>query len=261
MCRAAKSKAASSQKMKKKLGLVQSCGIGDIIIALPIAKFYHDRGVEVYWPIDERFLPSFRDAVDYVTFIPFPFKPNADGFINTPLKLLNAVSCDRIVTLYSYIANTAINNKTFYACLKFDEYKYAIAGVPFAEKWNLAIKRNPKREQALFDAVVKNPDYVVVHKQGSNARRDVIVPARCKDHQRIEIDERTDCIFDWLMVLEKARFLLLIDSCFSNLVEQLEIKVEKQFVLRSDVHFTPVLLGDWSFYGEPMGAREMAVAV
>jgi len=63
--------------MKKTLGLIQSRGIGDIIIALPIAKYYHDRGVEVYWPIDARFLPSFQNAVDYVKFIPFPFHPQS----------------------------------------------------------------------------------------------------------------------------------------------------------------------------------------
>jgi len=243
--------------MKKTLGLVQSRGIGDIIIALPIAKYYHDRGIEVHWPIDERFLTSFRGAVDYVKFIPFSFRFTVDGFLHTPLRLLKAVPCDRMIALYSHLSNTAISNRAFYASLKFDEYKYAIAGVPFAEKWNLAIKRDPARERALFDAVVKNGDYIVVHNHGSNARREVEVPPRYRNLQCIEIDERTDCIFDWLLILEKARFLLLIDSCFSNLVDQLGLKVEKQFILRSDVRFTPVLREDWSFYGEPTPTREM----
>jgi len=34
-----------NSSMSKKLGLIQSRGIGDIIIGLPIAKYYHDRGV------------------------------------------------------------------------------------------------------------------------------------------------------------------------------------------------------------------------
>jgi len=249
-----------SQKMKRKLGLIQSRGIGDIIIALPIAKYYHDRGVEVHWPIDERFLPSFRNAVDYVNFIPFPFQSTIEGFFNTPVNLLKGVPCDRAVSLYSYLSKTTICNKAFYASLKFDEYKYAISGVPFAEKWNLVIKRDPEREQALFNAVVRSGDYIVVHKQGSVASCEVGVPPRFRNMQCIEISQRTDCIFDWLLILEKARFLLLIDSCFSNLVDQLGLTVEKQFILRSDVHFTPVLRGDWSFYGEPAGARGMVVA-
>ena len=246
--------------MKKTLGLIQSRGIGDIIIALPIAKYYHERGVEVHWPIDEHFLPSFRGAVDYVKFIPFPFQSTIDGFLNTPVTLLKAARCDRMIALYSFLSNVPVTNKAFFASLKFDEYKYAVAGVPFAEKWNLAITRDPAREQALFDAVVKSDDYVVVHKQGSNAHREVLVPPRYRKMQCIEIDERTDCIFDWLLVLERARFLLLIDSCFSNLVDQLGLKVAKQFMLRSDIRFTPVLREDWSYYGEAAGAREMVVA-
>ena len=59
---------------RRTLGLEQTRGIGDIIIALPIAKWYHDRGVKVYWPIDERFFGSFNRAVDYVEFLPFSFK-------------------------------------------------------------------------------------------------------------------------------------------------------------------------------------------
>jgi len=246
-----------SQTMKKTLGLIQSRGIGDIIIALPIAKYYHDRGVEVYWPIDARFLPSFQNAVDYVKFIPFPFHPTIDGFLNTPVKLLQAVPCERKIPLYSFLSNTPISNKALSTSLKFDEYKYAIAGVPFAEKWRLSIRRDPDREQALFEAVVKDREYVVSHRQGSNVQRQVLVPPAFQHLQCIEIDERTDCVFDWLRVLENARLLILIDSCFSNLVDQLGIKCEKQFILRSDIRFTPVLREDWSFYGEPAGAREM----
>jgi hypothetical protein len=236
--------------MNRMLGLLQSRGIGDIIIALPIAKYFHDRGVSVYWPVDERLFPNFRDAVDYAHFIPFEFQPTLKGFIQEPLRLLKAVPCEQVVPLYNSLTKVGIANRAFHTSLKFDEYKYAIAGVPFAEKWNLSIRRNAAREKDLFDRVVEKEDYVVVHQQGSNAQRRVEVPERFQQMQRIEIDERTDCVFDWLMVLERARFLLLIDSCFSNLVEQLGLKGEKQFILRSDVRFTPVLRGVWGFYGE-----------
>jgi hypothetical protein len=234
---------------KPKLGLIQSRGIGDIIIALPIAKWYHDRGVEIYWPIDARFLSSFTSAVDYVRFIPFVFKPDIEGFLNAPKRLLKAVGCDKVVCLYSFLSNVPSTYPAFFATLKFDEYKYAAAGVPFAEKWNLSIRRNAKREQALFDRTVRNENYVVVHRQGSNTHSHVSVPARFADHQVIEIDERTDCIFDWLLILERARFLTLLDSCFANLVEQLGFGNEKVFILRSQIQFTPVLRSNWQYYG------------
>lgn len=233
--------------MPERLGLIQSRGIGDIIIALPIAKWYHDHGVEVHWPIDERFYPSFREAVDYVRFIPFAFQPNAEGFVNGPVRRLKAVACNRIVPLYSYLSNCPVNVPAYFHSLKFDEYKYAAAGVPFSEKWRLSIRRNPQREQEFFDRTVRSENYIVVHRQGSNARSDAAIPARYQGYQVIEIEEKTDCIFDWLLVLEKAKFLLLIDSCFANLVEQLGFTNEKTFIFRSDVRFTPVLRGNWRF--------------
>jgi hypothetical protein len=241
---------ATAHHEPRKLGIVQSRGIGDVIIALPIAKWYHDRGVRVFWPIDERFLGSFKPAVDYVEFIPFPFKPTLEGFLTYPQRVLRSIPCERIVVLYSYLAGTPSPHPALFASMKFDEYKYAVAGVPFNEKWNLTIRRNREREERLYSKLVKRDDYIVVHRQGSNVRKDAHIPPQYSGHQVIEINEQTDCVFDWLLVLERARFLLLIDSCFSNLVEQLGFGNEKMFVLRSEARFTPVLRSNWQFHGE-----------
>jgi len=242
----------------KTLGLIQARGIGDIIIALPIAKWYHDRGFRVLWPIDGRLAPSFRPAVNYVQFIPFPFRPTIEGFVTHPERLLRSMSADRMVPLYGDLPNVPNPHSALLGSLKFDEYKYAVAGVPFAEKWNLCIRRDARREAALYDRLVKKDDYVVVHRHGSTFSKDVTVPPRFEDHQVIEVDEQTDSIFDWLLVLERARFLLLIDSCFAKLVDQLGFTNEKMFILRSETRFTPVLRSNWQYYSEksaPMPAE------
>jgi hypothetical protein len=57
----------------------------------------------------------------------------------------------------------------------------------------------------------------------------------------------TDNIFDWLLILEKANLLILIDSCFANLVEQLNMPNTKIFGFRSEIAFTPVLKNRWRF--------------
>jgi hypothetical protein len=238
-----------------KLGLVQSRGIGDIIIALPIAKHFHDRGISIYWPIDERFLPSFETAVDYVKFLPFRFEPNLDGFLRNPLRLFREAGCDRYVVLYSVLTTQGaefqgVTNKALSASLKFDEYKYAVAGVPFGEKWNLSIRRDLKREEALYRELVTRDDYVVVHRAGSNFEAAFNVPERHREMLVVEVSERTPNIFDWLTIFERAKHLYLIDSCFSNLVEQLNLPTEKTFLLRSDIRFTPVLRNKWRYFGE-----------
>lgn len=233
----------------RKLGLVQARGLGDIIIALPIARYFHDRGWHVVWPIDRTFLTSFAPAVDYVEFLPFDFTADAEGFLLTPMRLLKAAGCEKIIPLYSYLPGIAIADPVLFKSLKFDEYKYAITEVPFGEKWNLALQRNPEREQALYDRLVRKERYVVRQLSGSDCRLQCDDPRVQQAEQVIEIEPLTDSIFDWLLLLEKASGLLLIDSCFSNLVEQLGIRTPKTFVFRSDVRSTPVLRGEWKLRG------------
>lgn len=57
----------------KKLGIIQPGRIGDIVICLPIAKWYHDRGYEVLWPVKKDMIKHFENYVDYVKFVPIEF--------------------------------------------------------------------------------------------------------------------------------------------------------------------------------------------
>ena len=229
-----------------KIGLIQSRGLGDIIIALPIAKYFADRGNEVLWPIHEEFVPSFRTAAPYVEFI--PIKKDVLSMYEVPLERLQSRGCERILPLYSFLGSRKdIVNERFAESFRFDEYKYAVAGVPFREKWNLQIVRDGEREQRLFQGVVAGRDFVVCHLQGSNVRANLDVEAIAQGRSIVEITDRTDNILDWLSVIERASLRIMIDSCFSNLTEQLRISGPKIFIRRSKMAFTPVMLGDWTF--------------
>jgi len=232
---------------RPRLGLIQSRGLGDIIIALPIAKYWADAGWDVYWPIDARFLPSFRDAVDYVHFIPFAFDNTTNGFLMEPIRILKAQGCEKIITLYSYISNAKVSDPVLFNSLKFDEYKYAIAGVPFSLKWSLSITRNQQREESLYSRLVKQKDYIVTHLTGSNCRMAHRPDPKFAGMQVIDIQEQTESIFDWLRIIENAKQLVMVDSCFSNLTEQLNISIPKALYLRSDTRFTPVYKNGWKF--------------
>lgn len=228
----------------RKIGLIQSRGIGDIIIALPIAKWYSDRGCHVLWPIDKTFYPSFLKSVNYVEFIPFEFNHTIEGFLTTPMRLLQERGCETTIPLYSFLGGVKLPKRELYGSLKFDEYKYAISGVPFCEKWKLSIIRDAFREDALFAKLVKNERYVVEHLKGSNCQFDN--PFRFDPSlQVVKISEETDNVFDWIKILENAEFIVMVDSCFANLVEQIGITRPKAFVLRSDIRFSPVLLSNW----------------
>ncbi|QKM65384.1 hypothetical protein DCO17_09120 [Polynucleobacter tropicus] len=226
--------------------------MGDIIIALPIAKFFSDSGNEVFWPIDEDFISSFREAVPWVNWIAVP-KNAKDFFYQTPLDLLTDVGVEDAVILYSYLSSHLdLPNKLLQGVLKFDQYKYAISNVPFSKKWDLdnCLHRNFSRENELFSHLVKQEKYMVVHQVGSDkTKKFTLDGARENGYQIIEISEITDSIFDWLKILENAKALVLVDSVFSNLVEQLGIgrEIPKYFGIRSNVALTPVLLGNWHY--------------
>jgi hypothetical protein len=68
--------------------------------------------------------------------------------------------------------------------------------------------------------------------------------------QVIEITDLTDNFLDWIAVIERASQRIMIDSCFSNLTDQLGIAGKKVFLVRSPWEFTPVLLGDWVYLSQ-----------
>ena len=236
--------------MKERIGLIQTRGIGDIIIALPIADHYQELGYEVYWPIDHRFCEMFRRVKPLINFIPVPGKQQdgRDFFLMDPLRLLQEKECSRIIILYSYIGGLNVCDTRLAHALKFDEYKYAIASVPFAKKWSLKLERDLKREEALFERLGIDREFALIHDTGSDIKIPLPIPMDVKrDFQLVHIEDLTDSPFDWLLTIERASRLVMLDSCFSNIVEQMNISTKKRLVTRSDMHFTPVYKNGWEF--------------
>ena len=234
-----------------KIGLIQTRGIGDIVIALPIARNLVDQGHTVLWPIYAPYVGPFREAAPYVQFVPLDGS-EGDWMLPRPLAVLKENGCDRIVPLASHVRGypQLVARPDLAAVMKFDQYKYAVTGVPFREKWNLQIVRNRDREEALFARVVREKDFVVCHLTGSDFRAQLDVRSMAGGRQVIEITNLTDNFFDWIAVIERASMRIMIDSCFSNLTDQLGFPGKKIFLVRSAWEFTPVLLGDWLYLGQ-----------
>ena len=234
---------------KTKLGIIQSRGLGDLVIALPIAGYYRDLGYEIYWPISEEFYSSMHKAAPWVHWIPVK-TDHGPFFYDVPMQKLADLGVSEVICLYQALTgHPEFSAEKYFQFTKFDQYKYIKANVPFKNKWRLReyIQRDYVREHALFDKLVSNENYVAVHRKGSDFSVNVdlsIVPA---GWQVIEITEQTDCIFDWLVILEKAQSLILVDSVFANLVDQLEIGDDRYFIQRSHIGLTPVLGGNWTW--------------
>lgn len=263
----------------QKLGFVQARGVGDIIIAMPILKWYYSRGHEVHLVCDKQYVKSLSYAFPYVTFHGvYDEEKNLVGNIankfwyEEPKSILEKAGCEHIIS-FPYEEVDAANNgglpkelahrvggpfeagavqKNLTFHLNFDQFKYALAGVPFEEKWNLDLRRNYESEYALFNRVVTNPGcYMVCHTNVNNGTiQGKVEPTPFKqmygsDIQVIEISKLTDNIFDWLTILEHATAFIAIDSSYVNLVDQLGFKCDKYFIQRSPSVFTPVLREKW----------------
>jgi hypothetical protein len=257
---------------RTKLGIIQSRGLGDIVIALPVARAYWEDGHDIYWPICEPFVASFRESVPWITWLPVPVDPQGRFFLETPLSLLadqGITSEDDMLYLYQYLSS--VPEKTdpdLFAMMKFDQYKYAITGVPFSKKWELSecITRNVEREQKLYDQVVTSDRYMVYQGTASDVAYEIDLSSIDPAVEKIEITELTDSIFDWLKVLEGAETIILIDSVFANLIDQLKIcgSADLYFMRKWNrkVDGNPVLLGDWSYIHveAPAGVQVQSIA-
>ncbi len=235
-----------------KIGLIQTRGIGDIIIAAPIAYYFIHQGHEVFWPVDSRFYAAVQAAFPEIRFILINKEETGDAtlayFYSQPLAELIAFGCDSIRSLYSYLSDLDIVDQKLAKSLKFDEYKYAITGVPFDQKWKLMVNRNLEREQALFDRLDIRGEYLVMHEQGSNFKLDIRLPEdMLLDYQVVRISELSDNPFDWIGVIDRASVFVCVDSCFANLAEQLNLCERKYLFLRSDIRTTPVFKNNWQF--------------
>lgn len=265
---------------KTKLGIIQVRGIGDCIIALPIAEYYSNKGIEVWFAIDNRFKQMFEYAAPYCNFVGVPpehFIPEY-GIMNQywyeiPYTMLKEKGCDEIISFPQHesimihkkpnmehidiLKRRVSHGREKYAFdteaykhLKFDEYKYFVANVPFKQKWNLNLNRNKNRELELYNKLVTgDKPHIVAHLEGSNIKVDSSIIQYDKDKfQLINIDNKTtDNIFDWLHIIETAKLLIMIDSVFFNIVEQLNLPNEKIFLRRSPIESTPVIGNEWQW--------------
>ena len=273
--------------MNRKVGIIQVRGIGDAIIALPIAEYYSKMPeTEVFFALDDRFTNSFQKAAPYCTFIPVPFSEfnpefgiNNEYWFELPKKLLMEAGCTEIISFPYHethlLANAdkntdkndpyyqqlvdrlngpfekRITNLELFKHLKFDEYKYATAMVPFENKWKLNITRDYRREKEFYNEIIKQlgKKNVVCHTEGSDMK---LNPQSFgfdpNEYNIVEVtSDKTDNIFDWLTVFQHADIIITLDSVFCNLIEQLNFENNKFFIKRSSIFMTPVLKNKWNY--------------
>lgn len=215
----------------KKLGIIQPGRIGDIIICLPIAKYYHDMGYTVIWPVDRNIIQNFIDYVPYVNFIPIEF----DCRVAHQVCFNN--QCNKVIDLSFTITGASQFNSDNYLNKQdeysFDQFKYYLADVPFEEKWKLQIDRNHDREESLKNILKLEEKYTIYQDQSSDYNINFVkINHLIKNPCCVrKIKNQTNSVFDWIKTLQDASQHILIESCFVNLIDQLNIVVPQQVCL------------------------------
>jgi hypothetical protein len=237
-----------------KIGFVQTSAIGDILIGIPAAKWYVDRGFDVFWPIDSLFIDFFSRAAPYINFLPVSNSLNGfDYWLGAPNLLLKDNNVKDIFTLYIYLGTNEGRldfgqSLHLSESLKFDEYKYAIAEVPFSEKWNLVIERDNISENIILEKISAHIPYTIVHEAPAGVRRSIPENIPSDETTRIIKPEHlTASPLDWLAAFENASVIACEDSIFANLVEQRNLMNLKYLFLRSLIRNTPIFKNGWIF--------------
>ena len=214
-----------------KIGFIQVQGIGDILIAIPIARWLMRQGHEIVWPINAAFLDFCQLAAPDIGFIAIDtaaYPDHIDFHYNRPAQMLAEAGCEKTYTLFNYLAGFDHPGGRLAEFMTLDMYKYAVAGCPLAEKWTLQLNRDMGREKALFHGLNITRPYVVVHSRDIEHLITPNLPAHwAEQYQIVHIKSLTDNPFDWIYTLERAAKLVMLESMYSNLVEQLRLPQRK----------------------------------
>jgi hypothetical protein len=242
-----------------KIGIIRPCKIGDLIISLPIGKYYFDKGYDVHWPIMSKYYQMFHEvAGHYINFIPIT---NLDFFVVNSAKqeLINRKISNILNLTFNVGSFDDINSLAFSKLnISFDQLIYKLANVPFEQKWNLDIKRNSDEEEKAYNSLTKEKEYSLCHfevdynkyrwQKGQQTKNGYLNLCGNKiKNQTVEISnaQNIKSVFHWLKIIENSKQLFLVDSCIANLAEGMNFKNEKYFLLRSNKKETPIIKNDW----------------
>jgi hypothetical protein len=239
------------------LGIIQSRGLGDIFIALPIARHYHDLGRKIIWPICEEFHSAVANTVPWVEWVPIPVDRMGKFFYDRPVFELGRRGCSEHICLYQALTgHPEFGSAEWFQIQKFDEYKYTRAQVPFHKKWTLSqcYEPSPARTEELVKLLAVRDDqpYCIVHRKGSNYTAQPDLSTLPSNWRIIDPDDHTGYSpFDWVPIIDQAEAFIGIDSAWTNMVDQLDLAVDKYWIPRSHIQLTPVLGSTWTILAPP----------
>lgn len=201
----------------KKCLLIQPGAYGDIFVCAPIAKIYHDNGYKVYWPTTQKFQPLIErfNYVEHVLLEDASLDP--DWLRSDVIKCLSYLERNS----FDVVLNLADRGPHLTAEQfgeNFELCKYRLSQIPIEYKHNLGWVRNEQKESELYDKVVKDDKYAVVHLNSSRGDR-----AALPENFSIPVVEVTEIpgydICDWFKVIKNASEIYCVESAVHQFID------------------------------------------
>jgi hypothetical protein len=212
----------------KKLLLVQPGAFGDIFVRAPIAKWYADKGYEVYWPVRNQFL----ETIKYFNYV----KPiilgdeslHEDWLRSDVMKIIPMMkNYDKVINL----ADRGPHPTAQKPWENFEQCKYRLAEVPFEKKHNLVWTRNIRKENELKQLLNVPDNYVVAHLTNSHGDK-ALMPNQSLPVIEVSMINGFS-ILDWYSIIKGASAVYCVESAVHQFIDgTLKQYSENFFLLR-----------------------------
>ena len=197
-----------------KIKIIQPAGLGDILFCSKIAHEFIAEGHEIYWPV----ISYYSWIVDYI---------KVEG-----LSWEDCEDADKIIDLQSA--------GRIFPEVPIMDAKYKMVGMSY-DKWQSFVKydRNLEREGILFKELVKEQPYCLICEifaSPPHPLRRYVEGSREYRNVYLEWFEKYTP-FDWCKVIEEASELRLVDTCYTHIIETLDLKAKSMKLYSRDGKF------------------------
>lgn len=197
--------------------IIQPGGLGDIFLCAPIAKYYHDQGYKVVWPVREDFIIHTK-GFWYSEFIPLTdnkYMGYSDWLKRCVMQCYDLHKEKKFDLVLDLADREGPQKQRLDE--NFEQCKYRLANVPFEEKHSLLFVRSGLRETEL-NKLIKPPEkYAFVHLEDSLGGRAEMPET---DLPIIEIKPIKDySIIDWYKIIEQASEIYVVESAVHQFLD------------------------------------------
>ena len=184
--------------------LKQAAGIGDIIFCQKIAKILQEQGNKVYWPV----LPQLSYIKDYI---------RCDGLAKEPGSEYQLLDLDRA---HDLIGGSLLTSKYRMVNLEWQDWQE-----------HVILERNYKKEKTLFDVLnLQNKKFILVNNTFGTPPniQKYEIPVYNPENLHIVYMDLIEGfnVFDWALVLERAKKIYTIDTSINYITEFLNLEAD-----------------------------------